>query len=230
MGSISHFDLQKIQHRYGCQHFVETGTGTGEGLAYATTANFTNVLSIEIVAELAAKAQQRFAHDRRVQIMHGTTAALLPQVLSDVPPKEPILFWLDAHFPGADFGLAKYNAEQKTDLRLPLEEELRIIRRLRPDGLDTIIIDDLRIYIDGPFEKGNTPEYAQTLPAEARHVDFVAELFSSSHRCTSLYDDEGYLVLVPRTSWLGATGLTKRSLKDRIPSPVRTFVKKLLRA
>jgi hypothetical protein len=231
MGTIAHFNLSKIRSRYGCLHFVETGTGSGASIEHARGFSFKTLFSIEMIPQLAAAAQRRFSDDSRVRILNGATTTVLPEVLNATPVHEPVLFWLDAHFPGADFGenLA-YDAEKNVDLRLPLERELEIIKRLRPLARDVILIDDLRIYIDGPFSNGPLPPLAQTLPPEARHIDFVERLFGDSHKCSKLYDHEGYIVLQPRTSWLPARSLVPplETLKGIIPWQIKAFVRRNL--
>jgi hypothetical protein len=237
LGTIAHFDLPKIRSRYKCRYFVETGTGSGRGLEYARNAGFEKLFSIEIIPALAQNAQAHFMQDDRIKIFHGESRILLEDVLAKVPPAVPVLFWLDAHFPGADYGLAAYDAEKDVGRRLPLQNELETIRRVRPQLRDVIIIDDLRIYIDGPFSGGNIEEYRQTLPPEARNIDFVRE-FHATHTCQKIFDHEGYLLLEPRMPWWkpSFSGIvrshnefgTMRKIKDKIPKGVKAFIKKCM--
>jgi hypothetical protein len=78
-----------------------------------------------------------------------------------------------------------------------LKQELTIIRELRPAGLDVILIDDLRIYEDGPFAAGNLPPSHPAFPRQGRDLGVVAALFGTSHTISRHYDDEGYLILLP---------------------------------
>jgi hypothetical protein len=197
MGHLRHFDLARVCREHGCRHFVETGTGSGDGLAYAAGLPFETLDSIEIHADIAAAAKRRFEADGRIRIRLGNSTELLPIILAELIADEPVLFWLDAHFPGADLGFAAYDAEPDVDVRLPLERELEIIAALRPGASDVILIDDLRIYEEGPFKNGNIPDWAQTLPPELRHLQFVERLFAATHETRRDYADEGYLVLVP---------------------------------
>lgn len=109
------------------------------------------------------------------------------------------IFWLDAHFPGAEEGISRYDAETNEDRRLPLEKEIEIIRTRRSYFKDILIIDDLRIYEEGPFENGNAPE--DTLPKGDRSIGFVTRHFGATHHISRLYRDEGYLILTPIHSW-----------------------------
>lgn len=198
MGFARTFDLSRLMERYGCRVFFETGTGTGTGLAFAAEQSFDKLFSVEIHEGLAQAATEKFAPDARVSIYQGTSDAALNDILPTLPADQPVLFWLDAHFPGADFSLAKYNDEKEEAVRLPLERELRLILQHRPDSGDVILIDDLRIYEDGPFQHGNMPAHAQTLPPERRHTRFVADVVGATHTIGKFYLHEGYLVLLPR--------------------------------
>ena len=66
----------------------------------------------------------------RIEILNQTSEEALADVLPAVERDKPILFWLDAHFPGADFGLATYKDEHGREPALPLERELALIAKL----------------------------------------------------------------------------------------------------
>ena len=109
-----------------------------------------------------------------------------------------ILFFLDAHFPGEVSREFKgYKHDEPRELKLPLANELRTIKHLRPNSEDVIIVDDLRIYEDGPFEHGNMPEWAQTLGELDRNLDFICNTFPD-RRIVKDYHDEGYLMILPK--------------------------------
>ena len=64
---------------------------------------------------------------------------------------------------------------------------------------DVTLIDDLRIYEDGPFEQGAMPDFAQTLPPHLRNIDFVLRRpWSETHDLQRFHQHTGYLVLAPR--------------------------------
>lgn len=193
MGSISRFNINKIATDYHCLHFVETGTWKGDGVAYALQTNFTRIISIEIIPGIAEEAQKRFQHNKNVRIVTGDSVPVLSRELPLLQGN--CIFWLDAHFPGAEEGIRRYDAENDEDRRLPLEKEIGIIRVSRPHFKDVLIIDDLRIYEDGPYENGNAP--ADTLPKANRNIDFVTSHFGTTHHISRLYRDEGYIILTP---------------------------------
>ena len=129
MGTPRFFNLQSLMERYGCRYLFETGTGIGDGVRYASFYHFERIWSVEIHPDIAATARERFEGDERIRILNETSERALATILPTVDPATPILFWLDAHFPGADFGLATYKDERDADRRLPLERELALVAR-----------------------------------------------------------------------------------------------------
>lgn len=199
MGFIQQFDLGRIIRDYHTRFFVETGTWKGDGVEAALAFPFDKIISAEIVPEIAAAAASRFTDHPQVTIIESSSAAMLEAWLPVLEGN--CLFWLDAHFPGADAGLSSYDAENEENLRLPLETELRLIARRQANFTDVLIIDDLRVYEEGPFENGPAP--ADTLPRQAKRSGFVEELFGATHHILRSYRNEGYWILLPA----GATGL-----------------------
>ena len=199
MGTLRFFNLQPLMETFGCRYLFETGTGIGDGVQYASYYAFERLWSVEIHPDIAATARDRFAGDPRVTILDATSEEAIAAVLPTIDRATPILFWLDAHFPGADFGLANYQDEKDVDRRLPLERELELIGRLRHPCRDVLLIDDLRIYEDGPYEMGPMPDYAQTLPPELRNIGFVERgPWARTHDLQRFKEHTGYLVLTPK--------------------------------
>lgn len=200
MGSIAKFDLQQLIDEYALQNFVETGTGSGAGLHHALKFTFSRVYSCEIEPSLAAKAEASLNEwdTVRTKIFKWPSWDFIDAICRDIPADEPILFWLDAHFPGADYGIRGYGDVEDPEIRLPLEIELETISELRPNGRDVIICDDLRIYEDGPFAHGNLPAALRPVCPGERNIDFVHRLMDATHVVEKLYDHEGYIIMKPR--------------------------------
>ena len=197
MGALNRFDLCRIIKEYKIPYFFETGTFWGDGVAYALQSPFKKLFSVEVIPEIAGKAAERFVDNNKVCILEGDSVSVLEQELPYL--KGNCLFWLDAHFPGADAGMAAYNDDANETLRLPLEQELEVISRLRSSYQDVLILDDLRIYEDGPFANGNVPDDA--LPLQNRTIDFIYRYFGHSHEVMKCYLDEGYILLFPKGSY-----------------------------
>lgn len=107
------------------------------------------------------------------------------------------MFFLDAHFPGADFHLASYFDEKDENIRIPLKRELQtIVKYKKGFENDVFVIDDLRIYEDGPFEGGNWPLRA-ALGSDG--IDFVFDLLNNTHNISKNYKSQGYIIALPKS-------------------------------
>lgn len=205
MGSLARFNLPEMELRFHFRHFVETGTGNGDGLAFAASFPFFATLqSCEIEDTLVSAADLRFAHDTRVNIYRGKSETFLGngRKTALLPGADPALFWLDAHFPGADYGLAaydKYAMVPTVPVMLPLQNELAVIASLKRPK-DVILIDDLRIYVDGPFGSGNLPADLRPLCPRRRSIDFVHKIMGETHDVHTFFEHEGYIMLTPKIS------------------------------
>lgn len=197
MGSLAHFNLGTLRKRQKLAAFVETGTGDGAGVMQAVMAGFPVIHSIEIMVELVAAARKKFAAHPGVRIHQGDSRVALPAILGALP-RQPTLFWLDAHFPGADYGLGSYEGEANLGRRLPLAEEVALIAKERAGLADVVLIDDARIYQPGPYGAGNLPEDWPPLRGVRRSLDFVREAFAATHGVVVDYAGQGYVMVTPR--------------------------------
>ena len=198
MGHVQAFDIQKIINNFNIQGYVETGTGIGDSLSHALKFPFKKLYSIEFDTELFNIAVDIFK-DPRLKIINDLSEKALPKILAEINKHDTYLFFLDAHFPEADFGtdpdryeksLNKYKAAA-----LPLEDELKIIYKMRPLHKDIILIDDIWIYEKGPFETGNWKERDKL---NIGNMEFVKEIFKDSYEIDKIYKQQGYLILTPR--------------------------------
>jgi hypothetical protein len=195
MGSISRFNLNRIIKEYNAIYFFETGTGQGDGIEHALKSPFKKIFSTEIMPQLAKKASSRFTSFEHVSVIESDSIKALAEELPNLTSN--CIFWLDAHFPGADSGIKKYDATDDESIRLPLEREINLIKKIRVGFNDVFIIDDLRIYENGLYQHGNAP--LDTRPRHSRNIDFIRQQYSQSHLIAKLYLDEGYLLLLPRS-------------------------------
>lgn len=195
MGHIDRFDIKNLIQKYNLSIFVETGTGSGMSLDHAHQFNFRTLYSIEIYKPIFDVAKQKYKAFDNVMLINADSETGLETVLKELNLEHNILFWLDAHFPGADFGHTSYASENNNKIRIPLESELMTIKKFRTQNKDVFIIDDLRIYEDGPFTGGIWPE---------RHllggngIEFIHNIFNETHSITKDYREQGYLILEPK--------------------------------
>lgn len=190
MGSLINFDqecknLKSLKDEYNSTVFVETGCFRGNSLAHALNLDFGRFYSCDIDEEMINYCINRF-NKTNLYIHHGTSVDFLKQQVSLFNDVSSIMFYLDAHLPEHDKSSGKILTDNV--LNFPLEEELTIINNLRSNKKDVIIIDDLRIYEDGPFTGGNWSE---------RHrfnlnLDFLSKY---NYKIEKFYQQEGYLLL-----------------------------------
>lgn len=193
MSTLQRFDIASLRRRFNLQAFVETGTGEGRAVLHAGQSGFKVVHSIEIQPQLAELAQTKYPW---ASIHCGESIKVLAELLPTLPA--PALFWLDAHFPGAETGHQKYAAEEDAARRLPLEHEIRLIAEARQGIADVILIDDARIYQPGPYALGNIPDEWPALKGVKRSLDFVREAYGQTHGIVIDYADTGYVMVTPK--------------------------------
>lgn len=197
MGHIDRFNLQDYIDNYDTSVFVETGTGMGVSLKHALQFPFAEFHTIEIMEELYNKVKEELKENTTCNFVNNNSKDGLKEILSSVDADKNITYWLDAHFPGADFGLAgtSYGSTSDKDVRIPLESELRMIKEIRDTKNDVFVIDDLRIYEDGPFTGGN---WSQRRQLGGDGIGFINELFEETHEIHKDFRDQGYIVLLPK--------------------------------
>ena len=196
MGSLKKYYLDNSS----CEVFFETGTGTGRTLRYALLSDqFKKLYSSEIHPGTAQQAMRIFDKYDQVKIFQMDSVSAMKSVTNSIPQETSIFFFLDAHFPGELESGYKYVDNAANKITLPLEEELRLISELRPNAEDIIVIDDLRLYEDGPFENGSLPANFANIPVSWKSLDFVIDLFPTKTIERS-YLDEGYLIIKPQFS------------------------------
>jgi len=197
MGTLNTFNLQDFRNKFRCSVFVETGTGKGNGLGYALQFLFKENHSIEIDDNLFNEVKEQFKN-YNVNLHKGISKEVLENIIPTIPQSEPILFFLDAHFPEGDFGeLSHVESTEKYDENLcwPLLEEIKTIKKHRDISKDCFIIDDLRVYeTDLQFESGPCPDPRMVLE---KHKSLILDEFRSSHNCLGILKHEGYLIATP---------------------------------
>jgi len=194
MGQLNEaIQIKNVLDFYDIKNFIETGTGQAEVVQTVVEADDTlNIHTIEVIPEIYDKNKINFSYLKDVNWHLGTSFDILPEILPDL--KGTTLFWMDAHFPGADFGLSSYGDEKDDDKRLPLKKELETIVSNRDVTNDVFVIDDLRIYEDGPFGDGNWEDREKY---GGDGIEFIEELFDETHYVVKSYNAQGSILLFP---------------------------------
>tara|TARA_R100001509_G_scaffold146831_2_gene103998 strand:- start:1021 stop:1641 length:621 start_codon:yes stop_codon:yes gene_type:complete len=204
MGDIKIYDLDTAIKKCNIEYFVETGTLEGDAIEYMLQfKSLKKLISFEIIKELVDKARERFKGNNRVEIVHEDSSKGLEKKLSNI--KGNTIFWLDAHFPGADIGLTEYTNEVDKDTNLPLEKEIAAIKKRSKQYKDIIIVDDLWIYDnDKVYEWGTFDSHMEKHGYKLRRNDvnttdstFIREAFKETHRIKDVLKFQGSLVIIP---------------------------------
>ena len=197
MGVLAFFNLAPyIERGYTC--LVETGTGFGNGVDYARSYPFEKILSVEIDLDQAKSLSVRYGDDKRIHIYSAFSPDFLSYIFNNgvIAEDEKCIFWLDAHFPGADLCKFSHDAEKDLNKRLPLENELEMLwthKRFH----DVIIVDDLRIYRRLPIGGGDLEKIGLGHLASYDKPDFFAR-WNQTHILRELLEHEGYIIMEPR--------------------------------
>lgn len=118
--------------------FIETGTNKGDSLAAALAAGYPRCLSVEFVDGLHVLAKERFAHEPRAVLFHGSSPDTLPIMID---PSLTTTFWLDAHFSGSSRAWQDPRYGE-----CPLLQELKVIMAMPWVTWPIICIDDAFIF------------------------------------------------------------------------------------
>ncbi len=206
MGRLHDFDLQPWIEEYDIENFIETGVGKyGYGLFYAKKFKFKRILSTDIDKIHYKNALKMFKRDSRIQIHFDNSKDFLNNVL---PIDGNILFWLDAHFPvyyqKGHFDkyvplTEEYKNEIPKNIRLPLEDELRVIIEKQDISSSVFLIDDYRCYEpdSDDFENGKHPQ-KDVLGLDELDSNIFTELLGPTHDLVIDRRDSGYLIATPK--------------------------------
>lgn len=194
MGTLTKFKLNEYIEKYILTDFIETGTYLGDGLSYAKNFKFKNLYSVELIEQYYNHCCNRFKEHNNIKLYNGKSTDMLSLILTENNVGNT-LFWLDAHLP--QFYDSKYgtNYNKNKNTLIPLEEEINTIYNNKNINNDVIIIDDLRLYETGNFESGN---WLDVINCGYNNIDFIFKNFGKTHSIQRLYENEGYLICLPK--------------------------------
>jgi len=203
MGVLYAFDLVDIIIDNDLKYYFETGTGIGECLEYALKFPFESFYSVDIDEDLINAAKEKFGGTTKdLHLLTGTSEDILREYVPQIPADSPVLFFLDAHFPGADFHKMTYEESIRfyKEVAFPLKSETDIIRSLRNTDRDVFIIDDWHLY--EPSDKYESQGWSYGWLQEeldlATNSQFVYDAFQDTHNFKKDYRNQGYLVITPK--------------------------------
>lgn len=192
MGMVNNaVKLGELCNKFNIKNYVESGVGRGDSLEIVISLGcIENFYGIEVDDRFVYHYPGRYP---QLNAFHGYSHEVMPNLIKELNDS-PTLFWLDAHFPGCYFG--EGFDEPDFVKRLPLEEELIAMNQGRDLSNDVIIMDDLRMYIDGEFSDGNWDQREQY---GSDGYQFVFDILGKTHVIKEHYADQGYILAFPNS-------------------------------
>lgn len=205
MGSMNDHNLNYYIDKYKIEYYFETGTGKGSSLEYATRHSFKKCYTVDIDEELLKYSYNKLKDISTcdIEFFVGKSVDILDEYVPQLPKESSTLFFLDAHFPGADFGKCTHeeSINRYKDDAYPLEKEVNIILKNRDVSKDVIIIDDLLLYEDGKYDHLNLSSgqgWLQMVTGLEINSKFLYEKFEKTHDFKKQLKAQGYLIITPK--------------------------------
>jgi len=199
MGELNIFDLTTYVEKYNCKTYFETGTGKGVCLSHALNFDFNKFYSVDLDEELVTAAKNRFV-GYPLTLINDYSSKALEQYTTTLD-QEPVFFFLDAHFPGADFHKMSYEESIRTykDEAFPLHQELTTIKKFRNTDKDVFLIDDFKLYEEGDYEFGGWDYLGlQEELGLVTKSQFIYDLFKDTHTFEKSLRHQGFLFIIPK--------------------------------
>lgn len=194
---LNKIDIDQLCNFYDVETYVETGTGEGNSLAVILEIKSINKLyTVDIDPSMLSQASNRLGCEDKVKYVCNNSFDFLKELLeNDLKDKDSVLFFLDAHFPFADFKKMTYqeSIDFYKNQAVPLKDELELISKHRLNKNDIIILDDLRIYKDGPYEGGNWNDRSLYKLGDE---SFIYQFFPD-RTITEYYTEQGFILITP---------------------------------
>lgn len=199
MGEINIFDLTPYVEKHNCKTYFETGTGKGVCLSHALNFDFEKFYSVDLDEELVTAAKSRFV-GYPLTLINDYSSKALEQYVPTLT-QEPVFFFLDAHFPGADFHKMSYEESIRTykEEAFPLHLELQSIKKSRNTDKDVFLIDDFKLYEEGDYEFGGWAYSGlQEELGLVTKSQFIYDLFKDTHTFEKSLRHQGFLFIIPK--------------------------------
>ena len=199
MGEINIFDLTPYVEKHNCKTYFETGTGKGICLSHALNFDFEKFYSVDLDEELVNDAKNRFV-GYSLTLINDYSSKALEQYVPTLA-QEPVFFFLDAHFPGADFHKMSYEESIRTykEEAFPLHLELQSIKKSRNTDKDVFLIDDFKLYEEGDYEFGGWAYSGlQEELGLVTKSQFIYDLFKDTHTFEKSLRHQGFLFIIPK--------------------------------
>ena len=207
MGLLTEHNLNYYIDEYKLEYYFETGTGQGECLDHSLRYPFKEYWTVDIDEELIENCYGRMQYyEKNINFLIGKSTEIIDEYVPNIPKESSTLFFLDAHFPGADFKKCTYEESIRKHGKdaFPLEEEVDLIFKHRDILRDVFIIDDFVLYQkDAEVEhvkNGHKWEYDWLQEELNLQTDskFLYEKFEKTHDFKVDLRSQGYLIITPK--------------------------------
>ena len=208
MGCLSQHRLEDYMTKYNLEYYFETGTGRAEALKHAIKYDFKKCYTVDIDEEMIEFSYNRLKDASTVDIefLIGKSTDILDEYVPQIPKESPTFFFLDAHFPGADFHKCTYEESIREHMQdaFPLEEEVNVILKHRDVSKDVFIIDDLVLYQkDAKVDSINEGvvwkyDWLQEELNLQTNAEFLYKAFENTHDFKTDLRAQGYLIITPK--------------------------------
>ena len=201
MGELNIFNLQDFLKQNKCEIYVETGTGIGVCLSHMLQYGLNKYYSVDLDEDLIKKAKIKFK-DSNVEFLNDYSHKALEKIVPSLDKDTSVLFFLDAHFPNADFGKTTYEDSIRSykDDALPLAKEIKTIKKHRDISKDCFIIDDWKLYDpDQAYEFGGWEhrDLQESLGLKTCSSE-ILENFKDTHNFQVFLRHQGFLFVTPK--------------------------------
>ena len=103
MGLLTEHNLNYYIDEYKLEYYFETGTGQGECLDHSLRYPFKEYWTVDIDEELIENCYGRMQYyEKNINFLIGKSTEIIDEYVPNIPKESSTLFFLDAHFPGAD--------------------------------------------------------------------------------------------------------------------------------
>ena len=195
MGLLANYNIKRLKEFYSLTHFVETGTFKGKSICDILELDFISYSTVEIIPTWYQQAGTRFFLYPNVKCYLGDSVETLPEMLEPIPDNEHILFWLDAHLIN-EYTPENSEVENIEEVNIfPLKRELTVILENRDVVNDVFICDDVRMYLNMPFE---SPLPDKSSRCYSDIYNFIISKFSETHFVAVDLRYDGSFIMLPK--------------------------------
>ena len=167
--------IYAITQGFKAEYFIETGTASGESTSIASDL-YEVCHTIDVNANTAWEC---FEYGENVTFHVGNSVHVLPEIISQIPTDEYVVFWLDAHYSDSV-------PAQEDIVECPTIDEIQAIS---PIQKAVIVIDDARLFLGTPPPPMNPTKWSS-----------IFDIFTKLHNCfpnhhITIVDD--YVLCIP---------------------------------